>query len=256
MSTNCKKRTNSKTNSRFRKAKYGIILLILISCVAIIWYIFLETDLFLVKEIEMKGMDHVNENEVLKISNLDLEMNIFKFNKKELEKEISTHSFIKNAEIIRLYPDKISISIVEREVACIIPFKDQQFLYIDEEGIVMEKSQSLKSYENPLLTGLEEVSFIIGNAIDINPIWLKDSILNIINILKDKELLKEISEIHLQENYNVQLYTNAGSVIKIGNDTILEKKIQFVETFILQSQAKLIVDISHGGAPVYKPRTN
>lgn len=256
MSTNCKKRTNSNRNSRFVKGKYGIILLILIFFIAITIFLLLYTDLFLIKEIEVIGNDYVKENEISKISNLGLGMNIFKFNRGEIEKKISAHSFIKKVKVTRTYPDKVLISIEERKVACIIPFMDQQFLYIDKEGIVVEKSQSLKSYNNPLITGLEEVSFIIGNSIDINPVWLKDSILCIIDILKENNLLKEISEIHLQEDYTIQLYTNAGSVIKIGNDGILEKKIKFVKTFILQSQPKLIVDISHGGDPVYKPRTN
>lgn len=257
MSTKSKKKLKYNGHRRFAKGKYGIILLILIFFIIITIFLLLYTDFFLIKEIEVTGNDYVKENEILKTSNLEIGMNIFKFNSSKIENKILMHSFIKDAEITRYYPDKISLSVVEREVACIIPFEDGNFLYIDDEGVVMEKSQSLKTYNNPLITGLEEVSFIIGKPIEINPIWFKDSIIKIIIILKENDLLKEISEIHILEDYNVQLYTNAGSVINIGNDSILEKKINFVRTFILQLKPKVIVDISHDGDhPVYEPRTN
>ncbi len=256
MSTKCKKTLNYNGHRRFIKGKYGIILLILIFFIITTIFLLLYTDFFLIKEIEVIGNDYVQDNEVLRTSNIEIGMNIFKFNSSKIENNILLHSFIKDAKITRYYPDKVSLSIQEREIACIIPFEDGTFLYIDDEGVVMEKNQSLKTYNNPLITGLEEVSFIIGKPIEINPVWFKNSILKIINILKENDLLKEISEIHILDDLNLQLYTNAGSVIKIGNDSILEKKIEFVRTFILQLKPKVIVDISHGGAPHYKPRTN
>lgn len=256
MSKNCKKRINYNKHKRFLKGKYGIILLILLFFLVISFFLLLYTDFFLIKEIEVIGNDYVEENEILRTSNLEIGMNIFKFNRSNIENNILMHSFIKDAKLSRYYPDKVSLSVVEREVACIIPFEDGNFLYIDDEGVVMEKSKSLKTYNNPLITGLDEVSFIIGKPIEINPVWFKNSILNTIVILKENELLKEISEIHIQEDYNLQLYTNAGSVINIGDDSILEEKIEFVRAFILQSQQKVIVDISHNRYPSYKPRNN
>lgn len=256
MSTKSKKELNYNRRRRFVKGKYGIILLVLLFFLAITIFLLLYTDLFLVNEIEINGNDYVEDSEILKKSNLEIGMNIFKFNIKKTQSDIILHPFIKESSISRVLPDKISLSIVEREVAAIIPFEDGNFLYLDDEGVVVEKSHLLKTYNIPLITGLEEISFIVGNTIEISPNWFKNSILNIVLILKENSLLHEISEIQLFEDYNVQLYTNAGSVIKIGNDKILQGKIEFVKSFISQSQPSVIVDISHGGTPVYKPRNN
>ena len=72
----------------------------------------------------------------------------------------------------------------------------------------------------------------------------------------ENQLSQHISEIHVLEDYSIQLYTKSGSVIIVGDDAILEKKINFVKTFVSQELPNSIVDISHGGDPVSKPRNN
>lgn len=255
MSTKGKKELKyHKRRKRFVNGRYGIILLILLFFLSITIFFLLYTDFFLINKIEIIGNDYVQDSEILKSSNLEIGMNIFKFNNKKTRNDIGLHPFVKEASVSRILPDKVALSIVEREVAGVIPFDDGKFLYIDDEGIVVEEAGELKTYNIPLITGLEEISFILGNFIEISPNWFRKSILNIIVILRENDLLNKVSEIQLLEDYSIQFYTNGGSVIKIGNDNILEKKIEFVKSFILQAQAKVIVDISHGGTPVYKPR--
>ncbi len=256
MSKICKKRANYRRHRGFLKGRYGIILLIFLFFALITGYFFLYTDFFAIREIVVHGNDYIEEKEIIKLSHIDLGMNIFMLNKSNVEDKIRRHSFVKEASVSLELPDRIILTIQERDLSCIIPFEDGIFIYIDEEGVVLEKSQVLKSYNYPLITGLEDVSFLVGKTIDITPSWLKNALLSIVILLEKNQLSQHISEIHVLEDYSIQLYTKSGSVIIVGDDAILEKKINFVKTFVSQELPNSIVDISHGGDPVSKPRNN
>lgn len=251
-----RKKENSYNIRGFRKGKYGIILLILFLCIILTSYFLLYTDHFKIGIIEVYGNEHVSKEEIIRLSNFNIGMNIFKFNREKVEENIKKNSFIKDVKIERKLPDTIHILITEREITSIVSYKDGTFLYLDEDGVVMDDRETLNSYNKPIITGLENVSFAMGNPIKITPSWLRKSILESISLLKKNYLINKISEIHVLEDHNIQLYTKDGSVINIGNSTILKENIDFVKSFFSQHQSKIIVDISHGGDPVYKPREN
>ncbi|SJZ33417.1 cell division protein FtsQ/DivIB [Garciella nitratireducens] len=256
MKKKLRKKENFYPIKGFKKGKYGIILLILVLTIIFSFYFLLYTNYFDVKNIEVRGNEHIEKKEVIRLSNLRTGMNIFKFNKEKVEKNIQRNSFIKNVQIERKLPDTIYIYTTEREITSIIAYNDGTFLYLDEEGIVMDHKETLNTYNKPIITGLEDVSFIINNSIEINPNWLRRSILETISLLKKNDLIYEISEIHILENFDIHLYTNDGSVINIGNSSILKENIDFLKSFLGQPHQKVIIDISHGGDPVCKPRRN
>ena len=112
-------------------------------------YFFIYTDFFAIREIVVHGNDYIEEKEIIKLSHIDLGMNIFMLNKSNVEDKIRRHSFVKEASVSLELPDRIVLTIQERDLSCIIPFEDGIFIYIDEEGVVLEKSQVLKSYNYP-----------------------------------------------------------------------------------------------------------
>lgn len=254
MSIKRKKRAKDKETKKYRKSKYGIMVLFLILCVFTTFYLLLYTDTFMIKDIIISGNDYVSQRDIIRLSQLEPGMNIFKFNTDNIENQIQKHSFIKDVQITRKLPNTIQLSIVEREVTCIIPYEDGSFLYLDEEGVVMDHNEALNTYNRPLITGLEDVSFIIGNPIEIKPNRLKNSFLETLSTLEERHIIDKISEIHFLEDYTIHLYTRDGSVIKVGTSTILKEKLDFIETFISQPHANVIVDLSHGGDPVSIPR--
>ena len=238
------------------KKKYGTMALILLFFILLTISFLLYTDFFDIEEININGNHHVSKKEILRNANLSVGINLFKFNKNKTEALIERHSLIKNAEITRKYPNKVNIRVLEREVTAIIPFEDGSFIYIDQEGVVLRKDSLLNTYNSPLITGLENISFIIGKPINIQPSWLADSLLEIILSLKNNKLIDRISEINVLEDNHIQIYTNDGSVIKIGDEKIMEKKMEFLKAFLSETHPKIIVDISHGGDPVYRPRAD
>src|SRR5690554_2424295 len=104
MSKSCKKRINYSRQKRFLKNEYGIILLILLFFLMTSLFLLLYTDFFMIKEIEVIGNEYLDENDILRNSNLEIGMNIFKFNRSNIERNIIMHSFIKDAKLSRHYP--------------------------------------------------------------------------------------------------------------------------------------------------------
>lgn len=247
---------NYKQYKRITRRKYGIMALVLLFFVLLTISFLLYTDFFDIKEVNIIGNDYVSEKEILRNGDLNIGANIFKFNKKKTQEQIERHSLIKTAEITRKYPNRINIEVLEREVIGIIPFEDGSFIYIDQEGVVLKKYDILNTYHSPLITGLENISFIVGNPIDIQPSWLAESLLDILSRLKDNKLIEKVSEVNVLEDNTIQIYTKDGSVIKIGDAKTMEKKMDFLKAFLSETHPKSIIDISHGGDPVSKPRAN
>lgn len=254
MSAKYKKRTKYKKRKNYRKNKYGTIVLILLLCLFTTFYLLLYTDIFVIKDIKVSGNDYVSQKDIIRLSQLEAGANIFKFNTNNIENQIERHPFIKDAQITRNLPNTIQLSIVEREVTGVIPYRDGNFIYLDEEGVVMDQSETLNTYNVPIITGLENASFMIGNPIEIVPSKLKDSFIGTLSTLKKNHIMDAISEIHFLEDGTIHLYTNEGSVIKVGTNIILKEKLDFIKSFIAQSRANVIVDLSHGGDPVSIPR--
>ena len=76
MSKICKKRANYRRHRGFLKGRYGIILLIFLFFALITGYFFLYTDFFAIVEIVVHGNDYIEEKEIIKLSHIDLGMNI------------------------------------------------------------------------------------------------------------------------------------------------------------------------------------
>jgi len=74
---------------------------ILFALVFIFWgiYYLLQSDLMNLKEIELNGNEQIEAEEIIYISNLVTNRNIFKYNLKEVEENIKSHPYIKEVKI-------------------------------------------------------------------------------------------------------------------------------------------------------------
>lgn len=110
-----------KSRKRIRKIKMRISSL-LFALMFIFWgmYYLLQSDLMNLKNIELEGNSYVNKSEIVNISNLVINRNIFKYNLKEIKQNIISHPYVKEVSIHRKLPNTIVIQIKEREEYAII----------------------------------------------------------------------------------------------------------------------------------------
>ena len=145
-----------------RKIKTGILSLLFV-LMFIFWcmYYLLQSDLMNLKNIVLEGNLNVTEDEIVNISNLVINRNIFKYNLKEIKQNIISHPYIKEVKVCRKLPDTIIIQMKEREEYAIILYMGS-YIYIDQENIVLKASDSYMANENILITGINFKSFKVG----------------------------------------------------------------------------------------------
>ena len=136
---------------------------------SIIWGLnyFYNSNYFKIKNIEIKGVNYYKPEEI-KGSIRDLNgANIFEVNKKKYE-DILIINFtrIKKAELQKIFPDKLTINVIERLPFLVIFYKNDYFL-IDNEGVVIEKITDNKERYKDLLIVKDTINYmpVLGEKI-------------------------------------------------------------------------------------------
>jgi len=119
-----------------------------------------------IKEVIIKGNDCLSEDEIFFNSGIKLGENIFKLDLKKSINSLKQKPRIKEVEIKRVIPNKIIISLTEREAAAIVHIGEEYF-FSTKEGMVLSKiDRPEEGFALPLLSGLEINEIKIGEIID------------------------------------------------------------------------------------------
>ena len=96
------------------------------------------TKIFALRYVEIKGLKNLTKEEILKKLNISYGKNIFDINLFEIKKRLLKDKWIKDVMIKRIIPNKIVISITEREPVYILHEK-RSLYYIDKDGTKIAK---------------------------------------------------------------------------------------------------------------------
>ncbi len=195
---------------------FGILFLVLAGL------IFLNSGLFAIKHVIIKGNIDIPSEDILLSAKLNNYKNIFQVNIGLMKQSILENPRIATVTITRQIPDKIIIIVKERQSYCLLAYKNN-FLIVGEDSVIIGVKDENELYDLPIVTGVQLESVKIGekiNNLEFN---------NAIEILDyaDENLRQMISEFNLS---SYQLYLdlpNSKNTIKVelGNSNQLEKKI-------------------------------
>lgn len=73
--------------------------------------------IFNIKNIVVTGNEKITENEIISLSELQLEENTYKISKNKVRQKIKENAYIEEVNIKRKLPSELQISIVERKPA-------------------------------------------------------------------------------------------------------------------------------------------
>lgn len=178
-------------------------------------YYLLQSDLMNLKNIIVEGNSYVDETEIINISNLVINRNVFKYNLKEIKKDIGTHPYIKDVKIYRRLPSTLVIQLEEREEYAIIPYMGS-YIYIDDENRVLRASDNYMANDNILITGAEFESFKIGEKIETTNRENLDRVMDLLRAANMTSMYEMISEININDKDNIKLITFDGSEVLLG----------------------------------------
>jgi cell division protein FtsQ len=108
-------------------------------------------------DIQAVGLAQVNRSEILSVFGEDIGRNIFFVPLSERRKQLEQIPWIQQATVMRLLPDQIRVSVVERVPVAFVRH-GQQIGLVDANGVLLKMPAGLMSqhhYSFPVLTGID-----------------------------------------------------------------------------------------------------
>lgn len=224
-----------------------IIFLLLISTLAILC---LKLSYFNVKNINVVNNKIVSSGEIITSSKINIGINIFMLNTKNIGTNVLSNPYILKADIIRKIPNTIIISVKEREAVFYIEDKNK-FIIIDKNGVVLEIKDNIDNMKLTKLEGVNVSDVNIGKTIpntDNSKLQLIDLMTELIS---SNNSGINITAVNVANDYNVEVYCD-NMLLKLGSVNMKDKLNLGLNIIVNNNlkNAKGYVDLSFDSNPV------
>ena len=119
------------------------------------------TTYFNIQKIEVSGNDIYTSSEIIEISGLKLDQNIFLANLAIGRKNLLLHPWIQDAIVTRVLPNKIHINTTEYRSLAILETAGKRYL-LSTEGIIFKEWAPTDPAKLPIIQGLSLTDFVEG----------------------------------------------------------------------------------------------
>ena len=209
-------------------AKWTTIFAILIGAIIYV----LLSPLFAIKKINVNTDGKLNEQEIISLSAINLNENIFKYTKKQIKENIKENSYVEEVDIKRKFPDEIQITIKERFPKFMITYGNA-YVYINNQGYILEISKEYQ--ELPILKGIkttdEEIE--VGKRLCNEDLQKLTTVLKIMEVANSEGLLNLITYIDIE---NIQDYKfimdSEEKTVYLGDCSSLDERMLWVKSIL------------------------
>lgn len=220
---NIKKIENRKKRNKIIK----IILLILLIGTAVI--LALLSPMFNIAKIEVIGNKQVTREELVSLSGIKIDDNIFKVRRIKTAENIKQNAYVNEVSIHRILPNKIQISITERESNYMLEYGNG-YVYINKQGYMLEISSIKK--ELPIIIGTSTLKeeYRDGNRLNEEDLIKLSTVIKIMNAAQTNGIATLITKIDISDSNNYTLYFESErKVAYLGDCSNLETRMLFLE---------------------------
>jgi cell division protein FtsQ len=183
---------------------------------------------FKLRTVDISGNTELSKDEVLKLSGLRLERNIFNISLKDIAEKIEMDKRVKKVEVRRVLPAKIQISVEEKKPDLLVNSKYLPELYgISKEGEIIPL-RDYYSYDLPLINGLRVRNLKPYSQAKDPEIQIALSFYKMVEE-ESPSFLEKISELNLEDENNlVVILVKTGAKIFFGTGDFKEKFKRFI----------------------------
>ena len=228
---NAKQALNLKKKKRIKIA--ACIILIIFTLILI-----LSSPLFNIKDITVVGNSKLTTDEVISISGIKTDVNIFALNKLKAKKKLLENPYVADVYIKRCYPNSINIDVKEKVPTFMIQFANS-YIYVNNQGYMLEIST--EPIEVPVLLGIKtDLSKVKpGNRLDMEDLKKFNVLIQIMDITKNFELEELITRIDITDSSDYIVYMDSeGKKIYLGDGVDLNTKILPLSKILEQTIGK------------------
>lgn len=221
-----------KRIKKFKIIKYIMLICLFITLIIITMF----SPIFNIKNIVVTGNEKITENEIISLSELQLEENTYKISKNKVRQKIKENAYIEEVNIKRKLPSELQISIVERKPSFMVEY-GASFVYIDNQGYMLEINT--EKLELPILQGIQTESkeFVEGNRLDNNDLQKMNTVLRIMKIAQNNDIASLITRIDIEDEQNYKiLFETKEKTAYIGDNSNLNTKILSVKAILEKNE--------------------
>ena len=147
-----KKAKTSGKNKKQRKKSTLILVMLLLVIGGISAYLLISPS-YNIQEITVKGNSQLSSQKILQIAEMQRGDNIFSKLGIVMKVKLKQNGYIEDAQINKIYPNKVEIQIKERKKQFQIKLETEGYIYIDEQGYILE--YGVDKLEIPTIIGMD-----------------------------------------------------------------------------------------------------
>lgn len=198
----------------------------------------LVSPIFNINEIQVINNNQIPTGTIISLSQLQIGQNIFKFKSSQVRKDIKTNPYVESIKVQRKIPNKIEITIEERQKNYNVEFLNG-YAYINNQGYILEISE--QKLDLPVIQGVstEQNQIVAGNRLNAEDLMRLETVIQIMNICKNYELEGKVSSINIEDKENYILYLEEEKkTINLGDESNLSNKMLYVSTILKENEGK------------------
>ena len=212
--------------------------------------LFMLSPYFNFTEITVTGNLQIEDYEILSRAQLGSPTNFFLFRPARARRDVLENHFIDHVHFRRALPGTMEITVRERFLSGYIEHLEGMFLFIDENGRVLEV-RSYKTEELPIITGLRFSQVHLGELLEVDNPDAFSTVVTYARLFNRHDLTGIISQIDVSDPdnarlrlYNIEVYLGD---VRNANEKVLTLR-EIVNEWPVVQDARGFLDL-RGPAP-------
>jgi len=196
----------------------------------------MASDIFRVEEITVIGNKRLASQQVKVLSDIEKGVNIFDLDIDLIGRKIEENPWIATAEVQRIFPRQIVVTVSERQPVAIINLG--YLYYLDKKGEIFKVLEASDSLDFPVITGFD---YEKAQCHNVKYVQALKQIVALLDDIRNRPQfdLKQVSEIHRSHQGDLTLFTLRGGVrVKLGQGDY-KKKLDRLEKIYARLRPKL-----------------
>lgn len=211
--------------------------------------LFYNSNYFKVKEIDIEGNDHYADQELMAYVSMYKGSNIFEVDKKEVEEGLlSQFYWLKEADLRKIFPNSINITVSERRPHIIAYFAGDYFL-LDREGVVLEKIGKERALQMDRIC-------LVKNALTYSPepgdkVAQKNALsCGDIFLAMDNDLKDYFKEARLEKTGEIVFIAHDNRKVVFGTSEDISQKLGILKELLREEITYTKIDLNNFEIPV------
>ncbi|MBE6901663.1 MAG: FtsQ-type POTRA domain-containing protein [Ruminococcaceae bacterium] len=222
-----KKRGKKKAKRGSRGGNYSLYYIFAAVVLIIVFIILANTVLFDCTAIEVEGNTTYDSEKIAEISGISLGDNLMKADLEAAEQSIvTTFPYIDMAEVKRVSPTKIKITITEAEKWYCMRYGSRSYI-ISRRGKIVEQGVDASL---PVVIGYEPSSPEVGGMLT-SGVEGKTNIPSTILKAAEEAGVSNITTLNITDRFEIEMVVDGRITMRLGNTTELESKMNIAKEF-------------------------